>query len=350
MDLEFKRKEKVVGFFLLTICLLVFIAFTFLGRAKGWFKDYVEYYTILNETYNLQNGAPVKLYNAQIGKIKKIELVEDKVRVTLLIVEDYANRIRTSSYVTVQSPTFIGSEYLALITNDKTSPMILERDQIPAVEKKSLSDIMAQFQVEETAKKFVTAVQELSDMAHKLNSPDGPVFSVLNDIETIVSDIEKGKGNVGEVLRTTKLADEVHERFEQLEKILEDFRTAVSKTPRTVDLVNKNLERIDKIGANIELGSEDLVILVKDLKKRVNEIEVIIENIEKGSRHVPVITETAVEGIQEIRRGVKKADDAIEALQKSFLIRNPSYLYGAQRLRHIWVLWAPLLSISTHSL
>lgn len=322
MDLEFKRKEKVVGLFILFISILLLFSLVLVGRGKGLFKTYFKYYAVFEETYNLKDGAPVKLFNAEIGKVKEINLVDDEVRVEILIVDKYAGRVRESSYVTVKSPTFIGSEFIALMSQDKTSPLIPEGGKIPSIEKKSLSDIMDEFQVEKTAKKFVESVQQLSEMAQKLNSDKGPVFSVLYDIETIVDDIEKGRGNVGEILRSSNITDHVENRLVQIEKILEDVKAAVSKTPHTVDLVNDNLEKVTKIGDNIELSSENINLLVTDLRKKVNEIDTIISNIEKSSETVPKITSTTLSGLQEIRAGVRKIDDTIEALQKSFLIRN----------------------------
>jgi phospholipid/cholesterol/gamma-HCH transport system substrate-binding protein len=322
MDLEFKRKEKVVGFFIILICCLLLFSLVLIGRGKGFFKTYIEYYAVFEETYNLQDGAPVKLFNAEIGKVKDVKLVEDEVIVRIFIVDEYANRVRASSYVTVTSPTFIGSEYIALVSQDKTSPLVPEGGRVASVEKKSISDIMDEFQVEKTAKKFVESVYEISEMTKKLNSDKGPVFSILNDIEVIVDDIEKGKGNIGQILRTSNLTDEVEGRLLQIEKILEEVRTAVSKTPYTMDLVNQNLERVDRIGENIELSAESVNLMVLDLRKRINDIETIIANIEKGSKHVPQITSTTLDGIEEIRTGVRKADDAIEALQKSFLLRK----------------------------
>jgi len=322
MDLEFKRKEKVVGFFILLISILLLFSLVLIGRGRGLFKTYIEYYAVFEETYNLKDGAPVKLFNAEIGKVKEVKLIDDEVRVHILIVDEYSNRVRQSSYVTVKSPTFIGSEYIALMSQDRTSPLIPEGERIPSVEKKSLSDIMDEFQVEKTAKKFVESVQELSEMSRKLNSDDGPIFSVLYDIQTIVDDIEKGKGNVGEILRTSKITDQVENRLVQIEKILEDVRTAVSKTPYTVDLVNENLEKVGKIGENIELSAENINLLVNDLRTKINDIDTIVSNIEKGSENVPKITATTLSGLQEIRAGVRKIDDTIEALQKNFLIRN----------------------------
>lgn len=322
MDLEFRRKEKVVGFFILIISILLLFSLVLIGRGKGLFKTYIEYYAVFEETYNLKDGAPVKLFNAEIGKVKEVKLIDDEVRVAVLIIDEYSNRVRESSYVTVKSPTFVGSEYIALISQDKTSPLIPEGEKISSVEKKSLSDIMDEFQVEKTAKKFVESVQELSEMSRKLNSDKGPIFSVLYDIQTIVDDIEKGRGNVGEILRTSKITDQVEDRLVQIEKILEDVRAAISKTPYTMDLVNQNLEKVGRIGDNIELSAENINLMVSDLRKRINDIDAIISNIEKGSETVPKITSTTLSGLQEIRAGVRKIDDTIEAIQKSFLIRN----------------------------
>ncbi|MDY0131998.1 MAG: MlaD family protein [Desulforegulaceae bacterium] len=322
MDLMFKDKDKIVGFFILMISTLLLLSLVLIGRGKGLFKNYIEYHAIFEETYNLKEGAPVKLFNAEIGKVKDVKLVDDDVRVQILIVDEYSNRVRESSYVTVTSPTFIGSEYIALTSQDKSSELIPEGGQIPSIEKTSFSDLMDEFQVEKTAKKFVETVYDLSEMAKKLNSDQGPVFSILSDIETIVHDIESGKGNLGEILRTSKITDQLEARLVQIEKILGDVKIAVSKTPYTMDLVNENLERVGKIGKNIELSSENINLMVNELRVKLNEISTIISNIEKGSETVPAITATALNGLQEVREGVRKIDNTIEALQKTFIIRN----------------------------
>ncbi len=119
MELTYNRKEKIVGIFVIFIGLLLLSTVIILGRGKNWFQDYNTYYTTFDESYNLKVGADVKLFKTNIGKVKAIS-VENKVRIKLAILSKYESRIRTDTLITVESPTFVGSEYISILpgTND----------------------------------------------------------------------------------------------------------------------------------------------------------------------------------------------------------------------------------------
>ena len=112
MELDFSKKEKIVGTFIISVTVLLLVTVVIIGRGKDWFKKYITYYTVFDEGYNLQPDTAVKLFSANIGKVKDITLVGDKVEVTLKILDDFRSRIRTDSIATVKSPTLIGSEYI----------------------------------------------------------------------------------------------------------------------------------------------------------------------------------------------------------------------------------------------
>jgi phospholipid/cholesterol/gamma-HCH transport system substrate-binding protein len=272
MELIFKKREKIVGVFILVIGLLLLASVVVIGRGKDWFKTYVTYYTVFNESYNLQVDAPVKLSKADIGKVKEVKLHGDKVRVKLTILADYASRIRTDSVATVESPTFIGSEYVSIRPGSAQAKELKAGAEIPSKAKKSIDDILAEFKVEETAKKVLGAVQDLSDIAKKMNDPQGPLFTalknvngILRHVEEITRHINEGKGNVGELLKTEKLIKKVY----------------------------VELDRIDKILANVQDGSQD----------------------------VPQVTSSVKRGVNEIRDGVKRIDSVVKSVQQNPLIK-----------------------------
>ncbi|MEW5910243.1 MAG: MlaD family protein, partial [Thermodesulfobacteriota bacterium] len=89
MEDEFSVKEKIAGLFMMAVVVILAITVMIVGRGKNWFKSSVTYYTTFNEGYNLEVDAPVKLFKADIGKVKEITPVENKVRVRLSILEDY---------------------------------------------------------------------------------------------------------------------------------------------------------------------------------------------------------------------------------------------------------------------
>ncbi|MCK5192861.1 MAG: MCE family protein, partial [Desulfobulbaceae bacterium] len=124
MELDFNKKEKTAGIFIIGIAILLLATVIIIGRGKDWFKTYITYYTAFEESYNLMVDTPVKLFNADIGKVKDITPVGNKVKVTLIILKDYQSRIRTDSVATVESPTLIGSEYISIIPGSKDAPLI----------------------------------------------------------------------------------------------------------------------------------------------------------------------------------------------------------------------------------
>ncbi|TFG45408.1 MAG: MCE family protein, partial [Candidatus Brocadiia bacterium] len=176
MELNYSRKEKIVGIFVVFICFLLLSTIIILGRGKNWFQDYNTYYTTFDESYNLKVGADVKLFKTNIGKVKAIS-VENKVTIKLAILSKYGSRIRTDTVITAESPTFVGSEYISIIPGSADAPLLAREGEIPSKAKKSISDILDEFEVEKTAKKLIRVIQDLAEFTQTLKDPEGPLFS-----------------------------------------------------------------------------------------------------------------------------------------------------------------------------
>jgi phospholipid/cholesterol/gamma-HCH transport system substrate-binding protein len=297
MQISFDAKEKIVGAFLVIVVVFLLTIVVMVGRGKDWFRAYVTYYTVFSEAYNLHKDARVKLFKADIGKVRSVRLEGDKVRVELGILQDYAPRIRTDSVATVESPTLIGSEYVSIKPGSAQAPPIPKRGVIPSKEKK---DLMALLEVEKTAELVVKTIQSISKIVEHVADPEGPLYSSLNsmeetlaNMETITNEIREGKGTAGGIIRSEALLERVYEELNHLNTILKNVEDATAKTPDIMD----------------------------DLRQSVNMINQILTNIEKGSQDLPVVTETTKEGIREIREGVEEVDKVVESVQKSFLIR-----------------------------
>ena len=159
MEITYSRKEKIVGIFVISIALLLLSAIIVIGRGKNWFENYNTYYTTFNESYNLKVGADVKLFKTNIGKVKELT-VEDKVRVKLVILEKYKSRIRTNTLATVESPTLIGSEYISIIPGSADSPLLPQEGDISSKAKKSIADVIAEYEVEKTVRTLFQAIED----------------------------------------------------------------------------------------------------------------------------------------------------------------------------------------------
>jgi phospholipid/cholesterol/gamma-HCH transport system substrate-binding protein len=296
MELNFTDKEKKVGLFIIFIAAVLLATIFAVGRGKDWFKSYVRYYTVFSETYNLADNAEVKMSKAKIGKVKRIDLYGDKVKVEIAVLKDYASRIKADSLATVESPTLIGSEYISIKAGSPGAPAVPVDGEIPSEAKKSLEDILAEFKIAETGKKMIKAVQDLSELASELRNPDGPLFTalantnkILAHLEVVSRDIKDGKGPVGEVLRSEAMVKSIRTDVEKIETMLGHLESTTAKAPAMMD----------------------------DLKAGVQDIKKIIANIEKGSGDIPELTRSTKRGIGEARAGMKNLDNLVQAIQKN---------------------------------
>jgi phospholipid/cholesterol/gamma-HCH transport system substrate-binding protein len=328
MDLEYSRKERIVGTFIICIAALLLSVVILLGRGKNWFEEYNTYYTTFDESYNLKVGADVKLFKTKIGMVKRIS-VEEKVRIKLAILAKYESRIRTDTVVTVESPTFVGSEYISIIPGSIEAPVIPQEGEIQSKEKKSISDILAEFEVEKSAKMFIQAIQNLSKFTENLNDPNGPLLSAIenvrqatSNIEAVTQGIEAGKGTVGNLLQSTQLLDETLKRLSEIGEILEHISQASSKTPETMDQIQANMDQFKEIGEGVAESIGILKRILVDIENSMPAVTAILQNAEQGSGDIPQITQSVTMGIQEARQEIENVDKIIQSLEKNILIRG----------------------------
>jgi len=329
MDMEFSKLERIVGLFVIFVSMLLMATLVIIGRGKDWFENYITYTTTFNESYNLQENAAVKLFKADIGKVRKITLERDRVRVKLAILEKYASRIRQDAVAVVESPTFIGSEYISIIPGSPQSPLISEQGEITSKEKRSIDDILTEFEVEKTAKMIVAAIQDFSTIAKELSDPEGPLRSSLHNIEqtsshaeTIIADLKAGKGPMGSVLKSEDLLQQILYNVEQLGAVLDNIKATAEKAPQTLDLVNQNLETFKTVGESANQRVDQVRVVLNTIQASSNDLKVILDNVKQGSRNVPEITATFKEGVDEIRIGVEEIDRVVTSLQRSAFIRG----------------------------
>ena len=328
MEITYSSKEKIVGIFVISIALLLLSAIIVIGRGKNWFENYNTYYTTFNESYNLKVGADVKLFKTNIGKVKDLT-VEDKVRVKLVILEKYKSRIRTNTLATVESPTLIGSEYISIIPGSADAPLLPQEGDISSKAKKSIADVMAEFEVEKTVKKLVQAIQDIAEFTQTLKDPNGPLLSAFENInkttqhvEVITRGIQDGDGTLGNLLTSTQLLDVILLRLKSIGEILASLSEASSKAPGTVEQTQTSLAGVEEVTRGVTESVAILKNILAEIETNMPTIKAILENVEKGSQDVPEITTSTARGIQEIRDGVENVDKVFQSLQKNVLIRS----------------------------
>jgi len=351
MILKFGAKEQLVGVFIVITLFILTGAIVFIAQGKNWFKKHEQYHTFFKEGYNLNPGSKVTLYHTKIGKVVKVRLTEDnRVRVDLKILAKYASKMREDTIATVESPTIIGSEYIAILPGTMQSALLPPGAEIISTEKKALSDYMKEFRMEAKLEILTGIMKNIKEITDRLKDPEGGFFGALDNIKEMTARLKDPKGglftsldnirNVTEQLKdpkgqifaslddirhiTGRLKDPKGELFQALDNLV-SISKKIKKGEGSVgrllikdDLYHKIEEEINKVDSvldNIEITTARIPVIVDEAEKRLIEIKRPLTGLDKVLKDVPEIMNT-------VKRELGKISDVLDSVKENFLIKG----------------------------
>jgi phospholipid/cholesterol/gamma-HCH transport system substrate-binding protein len=321
--------EKSVGVFIMVFSVLLLTTVVILGRGKGLVCRGSHLFHQLQGELQPAGQRGGQAVQSRYRQSKRISLGEDNVNVELAILSRYASRIRQDSVAVVDSPTLIGSEYISIIPGASNSPKIPVGGMIPSQEKKSIPDILKEFEVEKTAMLAVRTIQEIAELVSLMKDPEGPLLTTLANVEKTTTHLEQitgsigqGKGSLGSLVASRELVDGVLANLEKANGLIDDMGATASKGPVLMDRIGDNLATIQAAGTGVVESVQILKTILADVRVSLETTRVILENLKQGSQDVPRVTLTARDGIREIREGVENIDRVVQSLQRNIIIRS----------------------------
>ncbi|MDR2934330.1 MAG: MlaD family protein [Candidatus Adiutrix sp.] len=278
MHAPYTRREKLAGLFLLAGLAVGFAITVVVGGGQDWFRQYNQYYAIFNNGYGLEPGVKVKFLRTDIGLVTRLELTDNnKVKVHLAIREDFADRLKTDSVANINSPTFIGSEFIDILPGSPKTALIPDGGQIPAVERKSLSEYVEDLHLDIMLARVEDTMTNVASLTSQLQEPAGPFLGTMSDVRNITSTVAGGQGNLGRLIHDEEAYDKV----------------------------NQSLGDVNAITGNLA-----------GLSGHLNrDIPPIVAQVEQGARNLPEIGR----GVHE---GIRSATQILESVKRNFLIRG----------------------------
>ncbi len=328
MDIHYTKTEKAVGLFVVGIVLLLLAALIMIGRGKDWFKPYVAYTTFFEEGYGIAPNTAVKLYKTDIGKVKTVTLVDDRVELKLAIQEEYAPRITAGTWVTIESPTLFGSEYVSIKPGSISAPAIEPGGLIASKPRRSLEDLLADVEVEKTAKRLADIIANLEHITRQLGDPKGPFSASLFHLEKttgnlaeISEDLRGGKGTAGQLIRSEALLESIEARLIKLDAVIDPMAAAARQAPPAMALVQDNLVNLKRIQRRAEPAVEQLRVLLDQAGTAMDSLQKILERIEEASVHGPAVAHSARQTLDQVAENIEEIEKILEAVRQNFLIR-----------------------------
>jgi phospholipid/cholesterol/gamma-HCH transport system substrate-binding protein len=292
MQEAFTRKEKLVGVFLLVLVLFTMVTLLVIAQGKGWFQPQNTYLVKFKQGYNLHQGSLVKMFNAEIGKVSNMRIIQTmgqpQVEVTVKVSKEYANLIRQDSVAEVVSPTLIGSEYLEISPGSSGYPKIETFGTIPSREHKSVTEYLAELVNQETVHKVRLTLNNLAQLSEQLKTDEKAVLAAVNHANKVLLALTEARGTMGLLLMQKDLYARMLESLNHLDQVLVEAKALTRDLKPTA----KNLQ-----------------VFSKSITQQVDTIKAILAEVKSGSQELPDLMETATDAA----RGGKEVMDAIKA-------------------------------------
>lgn len=204
MKISSGQKIKI-GLFVVVGLVILFLGIFLLGSQKSMFNSTFSVYGTFKNVSGLMVGNNVRFAGINVGVVEGINIVSDSsVRVDLTLNDNVKKFIKKDAKVSIGSDGLMGDK-LIVITPGKGNTPIQNGDQLAAVNPVDVDKIVA-----------------------KLTRVADNAVTLTDNLNSIVADVNHGKGTLGHLLHSDKMA--------------RDLESTVTQTKSTIATVGKSVK------------------------------------------------------------------------------------------------------------
>lgn len=242
---------------------MLVLALYLMGTRKDLFSRAITISTDLAEVGGLREGNNVRYAGIDVGIVDAIEIINDTVvRVYMNIRVDDAVHIRSSAMASVGSDGLMGNKLVNLLPGDGPGEVIADGTSLRSVQRLDTDAMMRT--LERTNANLAAITDDLRSVSERLNDPDNLVGmltdtamggvlrdavhqlnaaawnarSLTDGVNSLVADVEGGKGAIGVLL-----ADDGAEA---------DVRRMLAELHAASDTLGLAIGRIDRFSRSLE--------------------------------------------------------------------------------------------------
>ncbi|MBZ5672613.1 MAG: MlaD family protein [Acidobacteriia bacterium] len=271
-----KWAQLKVGLLAMFALLLLAFLIILMSGVNPLFRRTTEVFTYLGDSVAMTEGAtPVRLNGILIGKVKKIELsgLSDPARIvklTLSIYDDSLPLVPVDSQAKLAQQNLLGSRYVN-IKKGKSSQTIQAGAEIASADTPEIQDLFQQ------GSSTLAALQK-----------------TIDQINSIVTDIQSGKGTLGAFLTDRTLYNRALEVVDDVKKLTTALNAPDSTIGRLIheDTIYQDVRgtvaRINTLVDNLNAGQGTAGKLLKDdalyneLHATISDVRETIAKVNKG--------------------------------------------------------------------
>ena len=265
--------EQKVGLFFLTTLVLLAVM---IELVEDWrpFEDQYAYVSYFNYAVGLKVGDPVRIAGVNVGKVRKINIEDHRVRV-----DYYVNRqdsIREDSIAQIRQTNMLGGVFLGLDFGSSQSRVLPPGSSVKTRDSTNLDQLITN--LDRNQDRFLRPLGDLVDESRE------PLAETINRLERIVAKIDEGEGTLGRLVNNPTLYDEMASmsmRLNQLLAKLENGNGSLGRLiddPSLYDNLNQTMMNLVDLSNQIKSGEGTLGKLFVD-DRLYDEITTSVSNL-----------------------------------------------------------------------
>lgn len=288
-----------LGAFVMAGLLFLILILYMIGRNSNVFISNFQLRTQFRDAKGLQPGNNVRFAGTQIGTVKKVQILNDTTIEILFYIEE-KNKvfIRKNSLTSIGSEGLVGNKVLNISPSEVPGLMAEENDILPVRETHDIDEMLETLYV--TNNNVAIISEELKNTVHRFNNStelwellgssdlsENLRASLLNirrasaeamvmvaDVHTIISDVKKGEGSVGTLLKDTTFASNLNDAVTKIKLVGDNANLLADELNRTAHDLQQS---VDSGKGTVNALLKDTVLAVK--------LNNSLSNIEKGTAH-----------------------------------------------------------------
>jgi phospholipid/cholesterol/gamma-HCH transport system substrate-binding protein len=240
------------------------------------FKRKITLRTFLDDASGTTESSPVRLNGIPVGNIKTIRLSGSKdpqraVEFTLEVKSEYQKDIPRDSVAMISASNLLGDKFLNITRGRDYAHPVRDGDEIRSAQVQDIPELMA-------------------ESANLLST----FQNILKRIDSLVSGIESGQGNIGKFVKDEELYDRLNGIAAEGQQLLADVRHGKGTLSRLMyddqlyEEIRAPLRRIDDLLGGLQKGQGTAGKLMRDsalfddLQKTIADMRALINNVNSG--------------------------------------------------------------------
>lgn len=332
--------EQKVGLFFLVSMLVLGVMIELVEDWRPFEKQY-DYRAYFRSAVGLKQGDPVRVAGVDAGKVRRIGLEGNRVRVDFYVND--AAVVREDSLAEIRQTNLLGGVFLGLDFGTAERPPIAAGGEVRTREGTNIDQLISNIDrnqdrvlrplgdlVEESREPLADAIRRLENITVKIDEGQGTIGLLVNDpglydqvtqlssrLNSLLVRLEKGEGTLGRLLSDPSLYDNLNSTAQNFSQISEQVKAGKGTLGKLVT-DDKLYDEASGALANVRTITDKVNRGEGTLGKLVNEDE-LYDDVREGMGRFASVAKKIDEGQGTLGRLVNEDDlyrDAKTTLHK----------------------------------